>query len=390
MHPPLHALVLGAGPTGSLLALALASAGWRVTLADPLSPEQLVSRQRAYALNQSSRRLLQRLDLWDAFQPLLVPFASLWLEDDATGQGLGFQLDDLPDRRLANSNPAIGWIAQHGPLMALLLERMNRSGAIELALGQSLDLQPNHDPRHDLVLAADGPDSPRRQLLGIGCWRHSYRQRCVTAQVRLSGYPEDWAMELLRPEGPFAVLPLGAGAFQLVWSAPARRCEQLESLSPAAFLDQVAAVLPGNLQPDALLDRPRTFPVTLQLAHRLHRGRTVLVGESAHRCHPVGGQGLNLCWRDIEALLPLAECAVAGRLHPRRIGAAYGRRRWLDLLLTLVATDLLVRLFSNRSRLLLPPRHLALDLLRRWSWLRRFTLAVMTNGPCASLPTRPT
>jgi 2-octaprenyl-6-methoxyphenol hydroxylase len=101
----------------------------------------------------------------------------------------------------------------------------------------------------------------------------------------------------------------------------------------------------------------------------------------------VGGQGLNLCWRDIEALLPLAERAAAGRLHPRRIGAAYGRRRWLDLLLTLLATDLLVRLFSNRSRLLLPPRHLALDLLRRSSWLRRFTLAVMTSGPCAGLST---
>ncbi|MFN9695488.1 MAG: FAD-dependent monooxygenase [Synechococcaceae cyanobacterium] len=386
MRPPLHALVLGAGPTGSLLALALASAGWRVTVADPLSAAQLLRRQRAYAFNQSSRRLLQRLDLWDAVQPLLVPFSSLWLEDGATGQGLGFQLDDLPDHRLAKPRPAIGWIAQHGQLMTLLMERLNRSSAIELALGQPPVPQQEREPRHDLVLAADGPDSPRRQRLGIGCWRHSYRQRCVTAQVRLRGCPEDWAMELLRPEGPFAVLPLGSGAFQLVWSAPARRCEQLESLSPAAFLDQVAAVLPGNLQPDALLDRPRAFPVTLQLAHRLHRDRTLLVGESAHRCHPVGGQGLNLCWRDIEALLPLAECAVAGRLHPRRIGAAYGRRRWLDLLLTLVATDLLVRLFSNRSRLLLPPRHLALDLLRRWSWLRRFTLAVMTRGPCAGLP----
>jgi 2-octaprenyl-6-methoxyphenol hydroxylase len=62
-------------------------------------------------------------------------------------------------------------------------------------------------------------------------------------------------MELLRPEGPFAVLPLGRDVFQLVWSAPARRCQQLEALSPAAFLDQLAAVLPGTLQPEALLVR---------------------------------------------------------------------------------------------------------------------------------------
>ncbi|MFN7899962.1 MAG: FAD-dependent monooxygenase [Synechococcaceae cyanobacterium] len=389
MLPLPHALVLGAGPTGSLLALALASVGWRVTLRDPLSPEQLLARRRAYAFNASSRRLLQRLDLWQDVQPLLVPFTRLWLEDGGTGQGLGFGLDDLPDRTGVAQRAAIGWIGQHGPLMALLLECLNRSSAIALDLGSPLGAEAEGvaPPPHDLVLAADGPESPQRRRLGIGCWRHRYSQQCLTAQVRLRGCPDRCAMELLRPEGPFAVLPLGAGDFQVVWSAPASRCQQLERLSPAAFLDQLAAVLPRSLQPEVLLTPPQAFPVTLQLARRLHRDRTLLVGESAHRCHPVGGQGLNLCWRDIEALLPLAERAAAGRLHPRRLGAVYGRRRWLDVFLTLLATDLLVRVFSNRARPLLPLRHLAVALLRRWSWLRRFTLAVMTSGPCAVLPT---
>ena len=98
-------------------------------------------------------------------------------------------------------------------------------------------------------------------------------------------------------------------------------------------------------------------------------------------------RSLNLCWRDIESLLPLAERAAAGRLDPRGIGAAYGQRRWMDLLLTLWATDLLVRLFSNHLRPLLPARRLALCLLRRSSWLRRLTLALMTSGPCALVPT---
>ena len=65
---------------------------------------------------------------------------------------------------------------------------------------------------------------------------------------------------------------------------------------------------------------------------------------------------------------------------PARLPAAYARRRWPDLLLTLAATDLLVRLFSNRSRTLLPLRRLALELLQRWAPLRRLSLAVMTDG----------
>ena len=52
------------------------------------------------------------------------------------------------------------------------------------------------------------------------------------------------------------------------------------------------------------------------------------------------------------------------------------------LVATLLATHLLVGLFSNRSRLLLPLRRLALDLLNGAPLLRRLSLAAMTQGPC--------
>jgi 2-octaprenyl-6-methoxyphenol hydroxylase len=200
--------------------------------------------------------------------------------------------------------------------------------------------------------------------------------------VAMRGSDDDQAWELLRPEGPFAVLPLGAGQFQVVWSAPKGRCRQLEGLADAAFLDALAGALPDRFQPDGLLDQPRAFPVSLQLARRQHRGSCVLLGESGHRCHPVGGQGLNLCWRDVAVLYRLAQRATAGRLAVERIPAAYGLRRWPDLLLTLAATDLLVRLFSNRAPALLLLRKGALELLARLPLLRRLSLAAMTHGPC--------
>jgi 2-octaprenyl-6-methoxyphenol hydroxylase len=107
----------------------------------------------------------------------------------------------------------------------------------------------------------------------------------------------------------------------------------------------------------------------------------VLVGESAHRCHPVGGQGLNLCWRDVATLHTLAGRVAAGRLQPSQLPGRYARRRWPDLLLTLLATDLLVRLFSNRCGLVLPLRRVGLSLLRVGAPLRRLSLGVMTQGP---------
>ena len=378
MRPPLQARVIGAGPTGSLAALALAEAGWTVSLEDPLSPEALLARQRAYAFTHSSRRLLENIGLWDGVEPLLVPFRSLHLLDAGLQRGLTFLPDDLPQPSNPGSVAPIGWIGRHAPLMDHLLERLERHPAITLHLGGSPPREASPAPQ--LVVAADGPASATRTALGIGSWGWDYGQQCLTAEVELRGGEPEQAWELLRPEGPFAVLPLGNGLSQLVWSAPASRCRQLASLPPAAFLDSLMGVLPDPLEPDGLRDQPRAFPVGLRLARRLSRGTTVLVGESAHRCHPVGGQGLNLCWRDVAVLHRLATRAASGSLPPHRLAAAYGRRRWPDLVLVLMATDLLVRLHSNRHPLLLPLRSAALTLLAASHPLRRLVLGVMTDG----------
>ena len=387
----LSARVNGAGPTGALAALALAAAGWRVQLFDPLPRQRLLEIQRAYAFTHSSRRFLQRLGLWEALAPHLSGFAQLHLVDGALGREVGFRSSDLgplaaaanPGAQHLTSPAAVGWIGSHGPLMALLLERLEANPAIAVVLGGKAGppAPPGQGDGFDLVVAADGADSPTRREQGIGQWHHSYAQACLTVQVGLRGAATDQAWEILRPEGPFAVLPMGVGRHQLVWSAPAWRCRKLETLGDSAFLDALVGPLPELLQPEVLFDQPRCFAVTLQLAQRLHRGNTVLVGDSAHRCHPVGGQGLNLGWRDVETLFDLAEKASAGRLAPRRLGAAYGRRRWPDVLLTLALTDLLVRLFSNRQPLLLPLRALALTGLRHSAGLRRLALVPMTLGP---------
>lgn len=59
-----RAWVSGAGPTGCLAALALVEAGWQVTLHDSSTSAELCSRSRAYALTNSSKKLLEQLDLW--------------------------------------------------------------------------------------------------------------------------------------------------------------------------------------------------------------------------------------------------------------------------------------------------------------------------------------
>ena len=77
--------IIGAGPTGALLALGLAQQGFVISLRDRLSAEMLQNRSRAYAITHSSRRLLQDLGLWTALLDQMEPFRALRL-DDCTAQ----------------------------------------------------------------------------------------------------------------------------------------------------------------------------------------------------------------------------------------------------------------------------------------------------------------
>ena len=376
----LTARVFGAGPTGALAALALARSGWRVQVVDPQPSPALLQRSRAYALTHSSAALLSSLDLWDSLAGARAPFRRLELCDRSIGRQVTFAAADLPAAAQRTDSDAVGWIVPHQPLMQLLLAALEQHPAVDLQLGR--------DPARStlepvaLELAADGHGSPRRTAARIRHWRRPYRQGCLTVQVGLRGSAADQAWELFRSEGPFAVLPLGGEAFQLVWSAPLQQLRRLEQMEPALFLDALNAALPDCLQAEVLLDQPTAFPVALELAWPLRRGRLLLLGEAAHRSHPVGGQGLNLCWRDVATLQQLAAQVSSGRLPLSKLPRRYAQRRWLDIALVLLATDALVRVFSNRQPLLLPLRQVALGLLDRFPQLRRLSLSAMTDGPC--------
>ena len=384
-HRALSVFVFGAGPTGAMLALGLARLGCRVRLQDPLGLDELASRSRAYAITHSSRRLLERLDLWESLRPHLVPFRQLRLNDEAVKPFVWFRLQDLaPANRDAD---AIGWILDHRPLMQVLLQRLQQHSNVDLHLGAQLPPPDTAtESRPDLSIAADGPRSSHRQAWGFRIWSWPYRQGCLTLKVRLRGASADTAHECFRAEGPFAVLPLGGTSFQLVWSAPFELCRQRAALEPTTLLALLATVLPAGLSPEALLDQPFAVPLQLSLAPGLARGPRLLVGEAGHRCHPVGGQGLNLCWRDVAEVLRQLEndeAALQGhrRTNLARLAKRYSRHRLIDLLLISAGTDLLLRVFSHRYGPLLPVRALALASMKRMPWLRRLALQAMSDGP---------
>jgi len=379
LHHP-STKIVGAGPTGSLLAIALARAGSNITIVDPKSEVELINKSRAYAINHSSKQLLETLQIWEEIESYACPFKKLFLSDQYLNKSVLYTSHDVNSINCQENN--IGWTIEHHNLMRVLLEKIESTSKITQYFG--VPYEPRSE-RFDFFIAADGLNSKTRTELGINTFRFAYKQGCVTAKVVIRGTCSDIAYEIFRPEGPMAILPMGEQVFQVVWSAPISLCKERCSLKPSIFLDKLAAVLPENLEPDLLLDKPTTFPVSLLLSKKLYKGRTILVGETAHACHPVGGQGLNLCWRDVNELMNLFYKVHHNIIKYSLLQKTYSNNRRTDIISILLLTDMLVKMFSNKNIMLVYLRNYLLTILEKSKLIRKLTLHSMAFGPMTIL-----
>ena len=146
-----------------------------------------------------------------------------------------------------------------------------------------------------------------------------------------------------------------------------------------AVLDRRYGHQLGRLE---LLTPRLRFPVRLMNSRTYIQSRLALVGDAAHCCHPVGGQGMNLGIRDAAAL---AEVITKAHRKGQDIGAVsvlkrYENWRWWENLVILGFTDILDRSFSNEWFPIQPLRRWGLWLMKHVGLLKRLALLLMTGG----------
>jgi 2-octaprenyl-6-methoxyphenol hydroxylase len=159
------------------------------------------------------------------------------------------------------------------------------------------------------------------------------------------------------------------------------------ALDDAAFLNEVDLRVAGRL--GALqLDGPRkSWPLEAHLARNYIAQRLALVGDAAHGVHPIGGQGLNLGFRDVAALV---ECLADGARVGLDLGDAdaltrYERWRRFDSAMSSAAYTGLNKLFSNDVALVRSVREVGLGILDRLPMVKRM-LVEEAAGLSGELP----
>ena len=351
-------IIVGAGPVGLTLALALTQSapGIRVALVDR-RPLSVPRDNRASAIAAGVRRVFEALAVWEPMAAQSQPIAAMHITDSGTGD-LARPLFLRFDGEVAPGEPFAHMVPNQASAAALMdavgdsidmvapAEIADWSGAE--ALGR-LVLADGRVLQAPLIVAADGAQSGLRQRAGIGTIGHDYGQTGLVATIAHELPHEGVAYEHFRPAGPFASLPLPGNRSSLVWTETRDAAPRFLAMPAEELALEIEAVMGSTLGRVTLEDRLMGFPLRLQLARSFVGPRLALVGDAAHVVHPIAGQGLNLGLKDVAALAEVIVDAMRLGLDHGSIDVLERYQSWrrLDTASMAVVTDGMNRLFSN-------------------------------------------
>ncbi|WP_321830265.1 UbiH/UbiF/VisC/COQ6 family ubiquinone biosynthesis hydroxylase [Thalassovita sp.] len=380
-------LIVGGGLNGPAQALALAQAGFTVTVIDALPRAAQQSDNfdgRAYALALASQRLLDRIGIWDHVAGNAQPMLDIKVSDGRASEGplspffLHFDHNELEEGPM-------GYMLEDRFLRRALADAMAAEPRITVMDGTKVvaqDTGPAGVALHrdtgatltgKLLIGADGRKSGTAERAGIKRSGWDYGQTALVCAISHELPNNGVAHQFFMPPGPLAILPLPGNMSSIVWSETHEKAAAIHGLSDEDYMQVLRPRFGDFLGKIDLAGQRFTYPLNLTLADRFAAERLVLVGDAAHGMHPIAGQGLNAGLRDIGALTQVLRDAkqrgedIASELVLDR----YQEWRRFDTASLALSTDLTNKLFSNDNPLLRFARDLGMGAVNAMPGLRR-------------------
>jgi len=347
-------IVAGAGPVGLAAAFACQDNGLKPIVADTSKTASAdAAKGRSAALFNKTVAFLQRIGVWEACQHTAEPLRTLQFIDD-TGRIL--RAPDCAFHAAEIGESAFGYNISNADLARALAAEAERRGLLIISPGRLVDLvtggtearvtfEDGTELCAPLVIGADGRNSATREAAGIRSLSWSYDQIALAGSFSHERAHNGVCIEFHRHAGPFTLIPLPGNRSSFVWSerkADAERLLALNSEEFAAEAEKASRFALGRIS--GPIERA-AFPLSSVVVREYGFARAALAGEAAHAVPPIGAQGLNLGFRDAEALAALAgEARSRGEdIGGEKLLRAYSAARRGDILSRTLGLDLLNR-----------------------------------------------
>ncbi|MEU1530214.1 rifampin monooxygenase [Streptomyces fagopyri] len=308
-------IVVGAGPTGLMLACELRLHGVHVVVLDKLS--EPTAEHRGRGLHARSVEIMDQRGLLDRFLAVSEKFrAGGFFGGIRKPWPVG--VDTAHPYGLATPQPVTERLLHERALELGAEIRRAREvvglGQDENGAGVSVDLADGTRLRARYLVGCDGGRGVVRGLLGVGFPGEPARVETLLGDMEMT---EDRATvdavvaEVRRTQLRFGALSNGDGTYRVL--VPAERVAEDRATAPTLeeFRQRLRAVAGTDfgVHSPRLLSR---FSDATRQAERYRVGRIMLAGDAAHIHPPTGGQGLNLGVQDAFNLGWKLAAAVGG------------------------------------------------------------------------------
>jgi 2-octaprenyl-6-methoxyphenol hydroxylase len=377
--------IIGGGPVGTTLALALAQKGVKTILLEARAKGGAYPDGRALALSYGTKLILERLGVWDKILSKVTPINTIHISQK---DSLGRSILKAHEHHL----PSLGYVVSYGALSAALDEVLLTQNNIQILYESEVtSITPQADAIQityqtqgevlqltaELAVLADGGRSIN-EIAGLIREVKEYGHDALVAKVVTELLHHNIAYERFTPQGPMALLPNG-DEFSLVWTGKAEEIQSLLDLDDATFLAQLHHHFGDRVGQFKKVSKRMTFPLRLATLKPAYLPHLAIIGNAAQTMHPVAGQGFNVGIRDASELAEQVAHATAD-LGSEEMLKAYAEARANDTQRGLMFTDFLVNTFSNELIGLNALRAKGLSLLDMIKPIKHFVVNKMSYG----------
>lgn len=374
--------IIGGGPVGIALALALRDNDLKVALLEARESEINTTDPRALALSYGSRLLLHRLGAWKALQNVSGIKVIEVTQKGSSGHTT-LRADDLQVQDM-------GYVLPYTALHAALQQALHQTD-VACLYGAAVSKLSSDNERSTVVYQHDGVQHTLTAKLAVVAdggklleaerppQVTDYGQSGIIAHVNTDRPDNGVAFERFTAQGPMALLPY-MGGYELVLTAAHEQVQTMLGWDDATFLQYLQGHFGDRVGHFSSIGKRSSYPLRLKRAPDITFPHTVLIGNAAQTLHPVAGQGFNMgirdAWELAQAILDHAPDGIGSAAMCK----AYRNSRRIDRNAGIRFTDGLVRLFSNDLPVLGPLRAAALDLLDHIPPAKKFVARRMMFG----------
>ncbi len=378
-------LVCGTGIAGLATVLGLSKAGFHASLLGPkvdIAPAtDTAYHPRVYAISVASQQFLAQLGVWDLLDSQrITPVESMEIYGDADGK--------LSLHAWQTATTTLAWIIESGELERVLQQAVKVFGLVwhqekfERLETLNVFTDTGRAISADLLVGADGAKSAVRTAAGISHQCEPYGDNGVVVHLNAELAHQNIALQWFTGDSVLALLPMpdtsDGHQVSMVWSMPEAMACQLqampEQLRSAELERRLAVTTGGRLGRLSVRSALFSFPLTLERSGMVAPG-IALVGDAAHRVHPLAGQGLNLGLGDVKELLDVLTTKEAYRtVGDLRVLRRYRRARAEPILAMRIATHGLHRLFATRFAPAVWARNVGMQGVDRLPFIKRLLI----------------